>query len=128
MNRASFQQDNERVQVLAPGDEIQHSNADAPEARTSYSRRTRWLRMRIEEDGEKVLNITVPWFLCGWLLTLASWALRFVPKEANESVEEQVPGGMKAIRSFLAAVRSMPAGARIEVSSDDTDYVLIECR
>ncbi len=125
MNRVSLRQGNEEAEVHR-GDVVAVPAGDS--RRGSRVRPARWLRMRIEDEGEKVLSITVPWFLCGWLLTLASWTLRFVPSEANESIEKQVPGGMRAIRVFLSEVRRMPAGARIEVASGDSDYVLIECR
>lgn len=87
-------------------------------------RGARWLRLRVIEDGEKVVGVTLPWFLCAGVLGVAGWILRCVPK-ATEKIEEELPGGMDSVHTVLRTMRRLPAGTRIEVE-DDEDHILIE--
>jgi len=108
------------LQVIRPAKEVQ--------AKKSHEgfKLVRWLHLHIRDDEKQVIRFTVPWFLCGWLITFAIWTLRFVP-QADKAINDNVPGGIKAVQKFMLSMRYMPAGARIEVHSD-SDYVLIECR
>lgn len=87
-------------------------------------RGARWLRLKVIEDGEKVVGVTLPWFLCSGVLGLAGWILGRVPK-ATEKIEEELSGGMDSVHTVLRTIRRLPRGTRIEVQ-DDEDHVLIE--
>ncbi len=105
---------------------VEPSIAIVPAASTPRLRPTRWLRLRIVDEGEKVISITLPWVICSGALGLTGWLVRCVPR-AVEVIDEEIPGGAESVDAVLRAIRQVPAGTRIEVQ-DDTSYVLIECR
>ncbi len=89
-------------------------------------RPTRWLRLRIVDEGEAVISITLPWIICSGALGLTGWLVRCVPR-AVKVIEEELPGGAESVDAVLREIRRLPAGTRIEVR-DESSHVLIECR
>ncbi len=115
------------VQVLdCDAREIESPTTIVPTDVSPRLRPTRWLRLRIVDEGEKVISIKLPWIICSGALGLTGWLVRCVPR-AVEVIEEEIPGGAESVDAVLRAIRQVPAGTRIEVQ-DDTSYVLIECR
>lgn len=83
---------------------------------TTRKRKSRFLKIKIIEDGKKVINLTIPLFLISAILF-------FIPKRVlNKWTDDEID-----IKEMYHTLKSQGKGARINVN-DGEDQVNIEFR
>ena len=74
----------------------------------------KFIKINVEEDGEEKVNISVP-------IALAKSILKFIPKSAKESLEENEV----EVSKIIEAIENLEAPSTIVDVNDDDEHVQI---